>query len=161
MNPEDMSAVQLLKELDGIYREIWNRHNNGLDIMVLKDGTACPRYCPGCDTKAVVTCVELNLTPEQIEAINNSPALGENKWVRWSNFFERERKAGRMPPKPYDWVYDPLDRIPHEAGVYYMVNCECHASGWKKSQREAEEDYWYRNPEAGIRLTKIPMESNP
>ena len=158
MKLADMTAVQLLNELNAIYREIRRRHDDKEDgdVAILNDGTVRPRRCPSCEIAPFVQCVELNLSPEQVETINTSTELVAHPWERWHNFFERERKAGGMPQKPYGWVFDPLDRLPHDAGKYYMVSCGCHVSDWKKSEKEAEEDYWRTHQEAALRLNTIP-----
>ena len=157
MKLSDLSTMQLMNELDDIYEEIRDRQKNGT-MLILNDGTVMPKYCPGCDTRPEVLCVDLNLTDEQIEVINTSPTLGDNEWDRWDAFFKREQEAGRMH-FPYGWSFRPWSGIPHKAGTYYKVYCECQATDWKTSQREAEADYWWHHT-GGFRLNRIPKEED-
>ena len=60
---------------------------------------------------------------------------------------------------PYGWSFRPWSGIPHKAGTYYKVYCECQATDWKTSQREAEADYWWHHT-GGFRLNRIPKEED-
>lgn len=122
-----LDSIQLIRLLGDITQEVWKRHDNNGDVMVLKTGAVRIRRCPDCGNAITVFCAEVNIPDDKIAAVKD----------HWYEFL---KKNCLVPP---DWMYA---NVPCKPGKWYTAYCGCWARDrWFDSAEKAADFYMSEN----------------